>query len=421
MRVFFGTLGAMLVLLAGTATGAWAQPPTPLAALASSLSQTMQGLGSFSGAEVVDLNTGQTLFSVAPDVGRLPASVEKLYTTSTALLRLGPTATLTTAILGVGSRDPQGIWHGTLYLRGGGDPTLGAVGFDRTWYGNAGTTLHRLIGALLSATGITGVQGRIVADQSYLNSLRGTPATGYRPDLEVEGQLGGLTYDRGFANLSGTAFQSRPGLFAGQQFAAGLRAAGVKLGPRFPVSVGLTPSNATILASVQSAPLATLIALANTPSDNYLAETLLKDIGARLGGTGSTAAGAAVVTAEMQSQFGITPRLNDGSGLSRFDSTSPDQVITLLRGLAGNRAFVNSLAVGGETGTLQHEMNGTAAQGNCRGKTGTLSDVANLVGYCQARDGHTLAFAFLANGLGDPTLGHEIEANMAVPLAEYDG
>ena len=421
MRVFLGTLGMMFALLAGTAAAAEAQPPAQ-AALQQLLTRSMSGLGSFSGADVVDLNTGQTLFSAAPDVGRLPASVEKLYTTSTALLRLGPSATFTTSVLGVGSRDPNGVWHGTLYLRGGGDPTLGAVGFDRAWYGSAGTPMRRLIGALLKATGITAVQGRIVADQSYFDSLRGTPATGFRPNLEVEGQLGALTYNRGFADLHGNAFQARPGLFAAQQLAGGLRAARVKLlGRHFPISVGRAPSNATVLASVQSAPVSTLTALTLTPSDNYLAETLLKDIGARLGGAGTTAAGAAVVRAEMQSQFGITPRLNDGSGLSRYDSTSPAQVVTLLQSMANDEPFVNSLAVAGETGTLQDEMNGTIAQGNCRGKTGTLRDVASLVGYCRARDSDTLAFAFLANGLGNPDLGHAIEANMAVSLAGYDG
>ena len=60
----------------------------------------------------------------------------------------------------------------------------------------------------------------------------------------------------------------------------------------------------------------------------------------------------------------------------------------------------------GETGTLQDEALGTIAQDDCRGKTGTLHDVANLAGYCQASDGHTLAFAFLANGLGDPDYVH---------------
>jgi serine-type D-Ala-D-Ala carboxypeptidase/endopeptidase (penicillin-binding protein 4) len=419
MRVFLGTLAAMLALLAGSAAAAAAQT-SPQAALQQALNPLMGDIGSSSSAYVVDMNTGQTLYAVAPDTGRLPASVEKIYTTSTALLRLGPTATFTTSILGVGSRDPEGVWNGTLYLRGGGDPTFGAVGFDHSWYGT-GATMRGLIGALLKATGITGVDGSIVADQSYFDLRRGTPATGFAPNLEVEGELGGLTYDSGFTSPQGTALQARPALYAAQQLAGGLRAWGVKLGPHFPVSVGRTPPGATLLASVQSPPLSTLVALTNTPSDNYFAETLLKDLGARLGGAGTTAAGAAVVQSELQTKFGITPRLNDGSGLSRYDSTSPAQVVTVLEAMANNRAFVDSLAVGGETGTLQDEMNGTIGQGNCRGKTGTLHDVANLAGYCKARDGHTLVFAFLANGLTNPDYVHEIEADMAVKLAGYDG
>ena len=57
--------------------------------------------------------------------------------------------------------------------------------------------------------------------------------------------------------------------------------------------------------------------------------------------------------------------------------------------MAANNDFVNSLAVAGVTGTLAAGLHGTAAQGRCQGKTGTLNDVANLVGYCTARDGHT--------------------------------
>ncbi|MBV9416697.1 MAG: D-alanyl-D-alanine carboxypeptidase, partial [Solirubrobacterales bacterium] len=164
MRVFLATLGATISLLAGSAVAANAQPAPPaLASLQGSLARSMALEGSFSGAYVVDLNTGQTLFSQSPTTPRLPASVEKIYTTSTALLRLGPTATFTTSIFGSGARDPDGVWHGALYLRGGGDPTFGSVGFDRTWYGT-GTTLHRLIGTLLRTTGITAVQGSIVGD-----------------------------------------------------------------------------------------------------------------------------------------------------------------------------------------------------------------------------------------------------------------
>jgi D-alanyl-D-alanine carboxypeptidase/D-alanyl-D-alanine-endopeptidase (penicillin-binding protein 4) len=420
MRVFLATLGAISVLLAGTAAGAGAQPPSPAQrALTQALQQGFAQTGNQSSAYVVDLTSGQVLYAQAADTGRLPASLEKIYTTSTALLRLGPTATFTTSVLGTGSRSPTGVWNGNLYLKGGGDPTFGSVGFDQLWYGT-GTTIHSLIVALLRATGITAVQGRIVGDSSYFDTRRGTPATGFAPSTEVEGQLSALAYDRGFANSQGTALQFRPDLYATQQFAAGLRAFSVKLaGVR--VSTGRTPATATKLVSVQSPKLSTLIQLTNTPSDNYLAETLLKDIGARLGGAGTTAAGAAVVRAEMSSRFGITPRLDDGSGLSRDDSTSPSQIVTVLGAMADNSTFVNTLAVMGETGTLQHEGLGTIAQNNCRGKTGTLLDVANLAGYCKARDGHTLAFAFMANGLGNPDFVHQVEASMSAAVAGYNG
>jgi serine-type D-Ala-D-Ala carboxypeptidase/endopeptidase (penicillin-binding protein 4) len=89
--------------------------------------------------------------------------------------------------------------------------------------------------------------------------------------------------------------------------------------------------------------------------------------------------------------------------------------------MAPNKDFVDSLAVAGESGTMQSEMRGTLGQGRCRGKTGTLHDVANLVGYCTARDGHTLAFAFLMNALGDPAAGHSLEDQMGVALAKYNG
>jgi D-alanyl-D-alanine carboxypeptidase/D-alanyl-D-alanine-endopeptidase (penicillin-binding protein 4) len=422
MRVFMATLGATLALLAGTAAAAGAQAPSSSQerAMTRSLNQGVRIMGGSSGALVVDLQTGQTLFSHDANTGRLPASVEKLYTTTTALLRLGANATFTTSILGSGSWGPDGVWDGTLYLRGGGDPTFGSVSFDRAWYGT-GTTMHALVSDLLQATHLTAVDGAIVGDESYFDSLRGTPATGYGPNLYVEGELSALAYDRGFTSAAGVALQPRPALYATQQFEGSLRAMGVKVPAGTPVFTGRTPAGATLLASINSPRLSTLIALTNTPSDNYFAETLLKDIGARLGGAGTTAAGAAVVRSELLSKFGIDPRLDDGSGLSRYDSTTPQQVVTVLEGMASNSTFVNSLAVMGETGTLQDLANDTIAQGNCRGKTGTLHDVANTVGYCHARDGHTLVYAFMANGLGDPDYVHDVEANMTIALAKYDG
>jgi D-alanyl-D-alanine carboxypeptidase/D-alanyl-D-alanine-endopeptidase (penicillin-binding protein 4) len=380
----------------------------------------MRAAGRSSGAYVVDLNTGQSLFSTAAGTGRLPASVEKLYTTSTALLRFGPNATLTTSILGRGVLS-HGTWIGTLYIRGGGDPTFGSQGFDQSEYGG-GATLQRLVANLVRATGIRALKGNVVGDESRFDSLRGTPATGYQPADEVEGELSALAYDKGFALVDGTEFDRHPALTAAADLVNALRTAGVKVARSTRFSAGITPANAKPLSNVHSPRMATLIALTNTPSDNFFAEMLLKDIGAQFGAEGTTAAGAAVVRAQLADSFGIHPRLDDGSGLSLDDLTTPIQVVTMLQHVAGNTDFTNSLAVAGETGTLEGEMQGTIAQGRCRGKTGTLpnENVSNLVGYCQARDGHTLAFAFLMNSI-DPDLAHPIQDRMAIALANYDG
>ena len=409
-------VGAAVLIGSPAALGA-----TQQRSLAQALSSGIQAAGGASAAYVVDLNTGAVLFSSGSQVGHLPASVEKLYTTSTALLRLGPNTTLTTQLLGSGS-STGGTWHGTLVLRGAGDPTFGSTSFDRANYGGRGATIQRLVRNLIHGTGIRAVQGRILADESVFDSKRGTPATGYGPSISVEGALDGIAYDRGWLTASGSVFQARPTLFAAQRLADALRGGGVRVPSGTHVSAGMSPRSSKPLAHVNSPNIASLISLTNTPSDNYFAETLLKDLGARFGGSGSTAAGAAVVRGELAQVFGIHPTLNDGSGLSRYDSTTPLQVVTLLQKMASNSTFFSSLAVAGETGTLAGVNRGTIAQGRCRGKTGTLNDVANLAGYCRALDGHTLAFAFLSDAISNPGYVHGVvHPRMTTALADYDG
>jgi D-alanyl-D-alanine carboxypeptidase/D-alanyl-D-alanine-endopeptidase (penicillin-binding protein 4) len=414
-------LVACVALLAGTAGAALARSAhlriLAQRSLDGALHHGMIDAGRESGAYVLDLTTGRVLYSSDAYRRRIPASVQKLYTTSTALLRFGPTARLTTSVLGVGQRNGA-TFTGTLYLRGGGDPTFGSAAFDTRAYGT-GATVQQLASNLVNVAGIHTMHGSVVADESMFDSLRGTPATGYAPGFYVEGELSALSFNRGWADSAGTSFVPQPALEAGQRLVAALRADGVRI--RHPqVHVGVTPPGAQPLAAVQSPPIATLIALTNAPSDNFFAETLLKDIGARYGAGGSTAAGVGVVKASIASTFGLHPRFNDGSGLSTYDRTSPYEVVSLLRQQATNEPFIDSLAVAGRTGTLMDEMRGTYAQGRCRGKTGSLHNVSNLVGYCRARDGHMLAYALLMNGIA-PIYAHPIQDRMVVAVAKYDG
>jgi D-alanyl-D-alanine carboxypeptidase/D-alanyl-D-alanine-endopeptidase (penicillin-binding protein 4) len=386
------------------------------APLTRSLNAGMRSAGSQSSAEVEDLSSGATLYAHEANVARIPASVEKLYTTATALERFGPTTRLTTTVLGTGEQSGT-VWKGTLYLRGGGDPTFGSGAFDRRAYGT-GATVQGLVSDL-RADGIRSVTGPIIADASLFDSDEGTPATNNKPSIWVEGALSALAFNRDWADTDGEVYYANPPLQAGNDLLAALRAGGITVRDKT-VHTGVTPPTARMLASVDSPAIATLIALTNTPSDNFFAEMLLKDIGARFGSGGTTAAGAAVVRSTVKARFGLDPYLIDGSGLSYRDHTSPAQVVSLLSQMSEDLPFRESLATVGETGTLVDENRGTYAQGRCTGKSGTLSDVSNVVGYCRAADGHLLAYAFLMNGV-DPDAAHVIQDRMEVAVARYDG
>jgi D-alanyl-D-alanine carboxypeptidase/D-alanyl-D-alanine-endopeptidase (penicillin-binding protein 4) len=160
----------------------------------------------------------------------------------------------------------------------------------------------------------------------------------------------------------------------------------------------------------------------NVPSDNFIAETLVKALGMSFGGRGSTAAGAAVVRSTV-ARLGVRTTAVDGSGLSRANRTSPRAVVSLLVAMQESdvaEPFYASLPVAGRTGTLYDRMRGTAARDACRAKTGTLSNVSALAGYCQTRDGGRVAFAFLMNYVW-PAGARRLQDRMAAALARYDG
>lgn len=391
----------------------------PLGALQRTLGSDLNRQGGANSALVVDETADRTLWAYNVTAARLPASVEKLWTTTAALLEFGPGGTLQTKVLGLGRLTPGGVFIGNIYLRGGGDPTFGSGAFDHAMY-HAGATVQTLA-ANLQAAGVRRIQGSIIGDESDFDSRRGGPDTGYQANLETEGSLSALAFDAGFTNLREDRLDARPALVATEAFAAALKSRGVAIGPSTQVRTGVTSRQATLLTAVDSPPLAKLMLLTNSSSDNFFAETLLKDLGAGFGAGGTTAAGAGVVRRVIGRAFGLHPQLNDGSGLSRYDRANVSQIVLLLREMQAQDAFWSSLAIAGLRGTMIHEMLRTRAASNCRGKTGTLRDVANLVGYCRAANGHWLVFAFMMNGLGDATAGHKLEDLDAEALADYRG
>ncbi len=379
-------------------------------ALIAELSRDMRLAGPSASAYVADLDSHRTLFSYKGDVARSPASTEKLYTTSAALARFGPTGVLQTTVLGLSAPDLQGVVHGDLYVRGGGDPTFGSEAFIQRYYGGVGATVTRLARAV-EAAGVTKVQGSIVGDESMFDGRRGTPPSGFALYVDIGAPLTALSFDRGRSGRDG------PAAFAASQLAAALRNDGVNVtGPSIS---GSAPPGALPLAGVSSPALRDIVSLTNGPSDNFMAETLLKVIGARFGGAGTTAAGAAAVTRWLV-PFGIRPRIYDGSGLDRADHTSPHQQVTLLRALnntAVGDALRASLPIAGRSGTLIHRMRGTAAAGRCQAKTGTLSNVSSLAGYCTSSGGDRIGFAIDMNNVADVLFARALQDRIAASLS----
>ncbi|MFI5009923.1 MAG: D-alanyl-D-alanine carboxypeptidase/D-alanyl-D-alanine-endopeptidase, partial [Solirubrobacterales bacterium] len=388
------------------------------AALQAQLGHEMHIAGHASGAYVYDVTAHTPLFASNATHASPPASVEKLYTSTTALLLLGPNARLATAVEGVGSLDPEGVWHGNLYLHGGGDPTFGSSAFIRTYYGGQGASVSALAQEL-AARGIMRVEGSLVGDESFLDSLRGGPTTGYAQDPEVEGTLSGLAFNRGAVGSQRGAHA--PAAYAALALLHALRALHITVSNG--ISTGPTPAGAKALAQVDSPPLTTLLGLMDRSSDNFFAETLLKDLGALAGGAGTTPAGAAVVRATMAKRLGIHPAVVDGSGLSHSDRTSPLEMVSLLDAVSGTQTgavLQSDLAVPGRSGTLARRMRSSAAEGRCQAKTGTLNGVSNLAGWCESLYGHVLAFCFLIDGRAELT-AHAIQDAMTIDVARYAG
>lgn len=406
------TLPALAVVIALAApTTALASPQTILTA---QLARQMTLAGPQSGAYVYDLSSSTPLFAERSEVPRAPASVEKLYTATTALELMGPEARFTTTVLGTGHLGAAGRWEGNLYLRGGGDPTFGSSWFIANHYGGLGSSVSTLARRLVNA-GIRSVSGAVYGDESYFDSLRGEPASGYRLDPDLEGALSALSFNRGEAGHERGSHSLAA--YAARRLRAVLAKDGVRTHGG---GAATTPQQATVLAMLKSPPLRTLLGLTLPPSDNFFAETLLKDIGARFGGAGSTSAGVKVVQRAI-SGFGIHARILDGSGLSHSDATTPRQVVSLLADLATKpigTTLRNDMAVAGHTGTLEDRMRGTPAAGRCQGKTGTLVGVSNLAGYCTAANGHVLAFAFFTDGI-ETYRAHTIQDAMAITLTRY--
>lgn len=377
-----------------------------------------QGGGGASGLLVVEAESGKVVCASAPGRPRSLASNMKLFTTAATLSQLGPETRIPTKVFRDGKVDANGVLHGSLYLQGGGDPALGTPTFYDGYLAGLGTNLFALT-PQIKAAGIKSVTGRLYADDTIFDRLRGVADSGYATSSYI-GPLSGLAFNSGFSgSTSSSGFASDPAKLAASKLARSLKGAGVDLPSQ--IALRATPLNAERVAMVRSPTLDRIVDTTDVYSDNFFAEMLIKLLGARLGKGGTTAAGAAVVE-EFARSHNSGVHAVDGSGLTRSNRASPRQVVNLLLAMRQDPAgddFIQDLALAGKEGTVDERMHGTAAYGRCRTKTGTLTGVSNLSGYCFNKSGRIMAFSVLMNSVGNLSLAHLDQDRIAGAVAGY--
>ena len=351
----------------------------------------------------VAVSEGERLvFEAGPDVPVVPASTLKLITAATVLTHIDASETLRTAVV-TGAPLTDGVLGGDLWFVGAGDPVLGTQAYGETFERQPAlrTSMEALADRIV-ASGIRSVQGRIVGDETRYDTVRYVPTwpDRYRQTDEI-GPLSALSVNDAFATFDrgSEPFPDPPSGAAGVLTEL-LRARGIEVVGE--PGAGATPPEATTeVASIDSPPVLELVGQMLRESDNGTAELLLKEVGKRVAGEGSTAAGAAVAEATL-ADLGLELAgvdVVDGSGLDRGNRVTCRLLLDLLQEVDAGGEVEGGLAVAGVTGTLARRFLDTPVSGRLRAKTGSLNNIAALAGYADTRNEGELTFAFVLNGL----------------------
>lgn len=360
---------------------------------------TAKAMGKQASTYVVDAQSGTVLYDDEGDVGRIPASTNKITTAMAVLRHAGLDRTVRTRTTMTGGH--------TVYLIGGGDPLLVSrppeLVSGRSPYPRF-TPLRKLVGdtaAKLRGDDVTSVAVKV--DSSFFTGPdwgEGWPR--YYLTTGITAPVSALLVDDGRVDGDG-AFAPDPAIAAGDTFAKLLRREGIKVTS---VRHGTSPASAEELATISSAPIYELVEEALTWSDNETAESLFRLAGHFAGHDASFAGGAKAVAEALESLriSTVMTSFNDGSGLSHDDRIPPSVLAAVIsnavRGEDDLWPITSGLAVAGVSGTLQHRFSTAEtddAAGWLRGKTGTLNFTSTLAGFVQSRSGRILAFAALGN------------------------
>ncbi len=448
------SLAAAALCLASSAARAGAGDREALRRAIDQLLSQQPLAGAHVSVQVDSLEDGQTVFARRPDDLLNPASNTKLVTSAAALLRLGPEYRFTTDYLS--DKPLQRGRAGVLYVKGRGDPAVTterlsglvadlwhrgvrSVGdivlddthFDREQYGagweqessdkswaagiGALSLNHNSVAIYITPADRAGQRARVEVEpdardyfviENQVQTVRANARRKLRPHTSAEGERTRVLVEGRVAVRGDSTVMYRrvgdPTFYYGQVLKLLLRQRGIQVTGR--VTRGAAPETATLIESYESPELAEIVRDMNKVSSNFIAEMLVKTLGAELKGAPGTWPKGLEVTEDLLGELGLprgTYQLKNGSGLNDTNRFSAHQLTTLL-GAIWKRfpvasEFIASLGIAARDGTMRLRMEGTDAAGRLRAKTGTLEHVTALSGFVQSLGGERFVFSILVN------------------------
>lgn len=418
----------------------------------------------------------KTLLDVNGNKMMVPASISKIATASAVLASFPPGTKFKTQLLTSGDLK-NGTLKGTLYLKGGGDPSFVS---ENMWY---------LVNAF-TRTRIKKIEGDIVVDDSLFDSVRyDMSRQKERVDRAYDAPVGAMSFNWNSVNIfvrangagngaevtidpendyirlinkaktvggsannlladrdedkkfpgdvihvGGSIGQglkevvvfknvTQPDLWAGYNLKSFLAQRGIQLTGT--IRNGVTPEKAELVAESESKPIEQMVADMNKFSNNYVAEMLTKNLGAVKKTKGATLADGVLVINEHMQSLGVPAEqynLESPSGLSRQNKLSSFAMWKVLQHLRNDfrvqPEFLTSLPIAGVDGTLKKRMKNSPAERWVRAKTGFLTGVVSLAGYAGLEDGRVVTFSFVYNGSTDETKIRAFFDNLLIYLVK---
>ena len=344
------------------------------------------------GLMVWDLTTDSLLYARNAQQTMRPASTMKLLTAISALDYLGGNYQFSTSLYYQGTIKQRTL-KGDLILVGGMDPEFNIVG------------LREFIDSLQHMS-IDTLRGSIIADRSFKDTL-------------MWGE--GWCWDDQNPPLTPLLINRKDNMT--ERFIEELQEAGIIL-DSITVKTGKCPNTALLVCQCTHNIDQVLMRMLKD-SDNLYAECMFYQLAAYYGMPPARAIHARSLEKQLINHIGLeydNYRFADGSGLSLYNYVSAEMLTKLLRYAWRTEAIrthlLPALPIAGEDGTLAKRMKRSAAEGNVRAKTGTLSGISSLAGYLTTAEGHFLCFCIINQGVMRNRDGRDFQDRLCKALCE---